>query len=74
MHSCRPLAYLIDYLLSANIAAFIPQRGQVLMPISSTRVAGFTSRQMFCELKIILWNCYKGVLFFLIVRGIYVKL
>lgn len=56
MQTCRTLAYLRDYLLRANIAAFIPQRGQVLMPMPSIRIAGFTSRQMFCELKIILWN------------------
>lgn len=71
---CRLLAYLIDYILRANIAAFIPQRGQVVMPKPSIRVAGFTSKQVFCELKIILWNCYKGVLFFSVVRRIYVKL
>lgn len=68
MQTFRLLAYLIDYILSANIAAFIPQRGQVLMPI---RIAGFASKQVFCELKIILWNCYKGVLFFSIVRRIF---
>lgn len=67
MQTFRLLAYLIDYILSANLAAFIPQKGQVLMPVPSIRVAGFASKQMFCELKIILWNCYKGVHFFLLV-------
>lgn len=71
MQTCRLLAYLIDYILSANIAAFIPQRGQVLMPMPSISVAGFASKQVFCELKIILWNCYKGVLFFSTVRRIF---
>lgn len=67
MQTFRLLAYLIDYILSANLAAFIPQKGQVLMPALSIRVAGFASEQVFCELKIILRNCYKRVLFFSII-------
>lgn len=63
----------ILYILSANLAAFIPQRGQVVMPQPSIRVAGFTSRQVFCELKIILQNCHRGLVFFSVVRGINVK-
>jgi hypothetical protein len=74
MLKCRPQAYLMDYPLSANTAAFVSQRGQVLMPMPSIRVVGFISRQVFCELKYILCNCYKGVFFFSIVRKIYVKL
>lgn len=60
----------ILYILSANLAAFIPQRGQVVMPQPSIRVAGFTSRQVFCELK---ENCHRGLVFFSVVRGINVK-
>lgn len=41
------------------------------MPVPSIRVAGFASEQVFYELKIILWNCYKGVLFFSVDRRIY---
>lgn len=70
MQTYRLLAHLIDYILNANIASFIPQRGQVLMPVPSIRVAGFATKQVFCELKIILWNCYEEVLFFSIVRRI----
>lgn len=49
-------------------------RGRLTLPMPSIRVAGFTSGQVFCELKIILWNCYKRVLFSSTVGRIYVKL
>lgn len=66
----------IPYLLFTQwkIAAFIPQGGRLILPMPSRRVAGCTSGQVFCELKIILWNCYKRVLFSSTVRRIYVKL
>ncbi|EDM09177.1 leptin receptor overlapping transcript-like 1, isoform CRA_b [Rattus norvegicus] len=74
MQTCRALTHFIYYLLSAKIAAFIPQGGRLTLPMPSIRVAGFTSGQVFCELKIILWNCYKRVLFSSTVGRIYVKL
>lgn len=71
MQTFRLLAYLIDYILSANIAAFIPQRGQVLMPI---KIAGFASKQMFCEMKIILWVATKECFSSQLLEEFFVKL
>lgn len=39
-----------------------------MLPMPSVRAAGVAGRQVFCELKIILWNCYKRMLFPSVVR------
>lgn len=73
---CKPSErwHTLSTIYSVKDSCIYTSGGRLILPMPSRRVAGFTSGQVFCELKTILWNCYKRVLFSSTVRRIYVRL